>query len=86
MKEDEDGLFWMSLEDFAAEFTSLYVCRTFDSGTWQTLVDVKDKFKDHDGLPSRANKDAKLSNNPQFKLTLTKKSRLFIMLTQFTPK
>lgn len=76
----------MSLEDFAAEFTSLYICRTFDCGSWKELINVKDSFRNHDGLPSRKNAEAKLSNNPQFVLNLSKTSRVFIMLTQFKTK
>jgi len=37
----EDGIFWMSLDDFVYEFKALYVCRIFDKNLWKTIPTIK---------------------------------------------
>ena len=37
----EDGVFWMSLEDFAYEFKSVYICRIFDPKIWKTCPQIE---------------------------------------------
>ena len=37
---DNDGEFWMSLDDFSRHFKNIYVCRLFDDGIWnETHID-----------------------------------------------
>lgn len=35
-EDSEDGVFWMSVNDFVYEFKTLYVCRIFDEKIWKT--------------------------------------------------
>lgn len=76
----------MDIEDFMAEFSSLYVCRRFDPANWKSLLDTKGVFDNCDGLPSSKNLEAKLSNNPQFGIKVTKACSVYINLSQFKSK
>jgi len=77
-----DGTFWMSLMDFMFYFDNLYICRLFDEGWNCKSVEGIWKDKTAPGLPSENNPSAEVVNNPQYLLTITKPSTLFIMLTQ----
>lgn len=35
-KQEQDGIFWMPLEDFIYEFKSLYICSVFDD-RWKKI-------------------------------------------------
>ena len=40
--DEDDGMFWMSFDDFCHSFRHLYVCRYFDPNLWQEI-----KFVEH---------------------------------------
>eukprot|EP01022_Parablepharisma_sp_SALTPOND_P028425 TRINITY_DN70944_c4_g1_i1.p1 TRINITY_DN70944_c4_g1~~TRINITY_DN70944_c4_g1_i1.p1 ORF type:complete len:1780 (-),score=174.97 TRINITY_DN70944_c4_g1_i1:1708-7047(-) len=81
-EEKDDGAFWMSLQDFVSEYANLYVCRIFDdkwkfmaqSGVWEGKTAA--------GLPCRANRGAKIENNPHYLLRVTRPCTMFVKLTQ----
>lgn len=81
--EKPDGIFWISLEDFVWEFKNLYVCRIFDDPKWKKL-EVQGEWVGSKaaGFPCKDNPKAKVENNPQYLLTVTKQSTVFISLTQ----
>jgi len=81
----DDGEFWMSVEDFAYEFKSLYVCRIFDPKIWFTIPDIEGawvKGVSSAGLPMRSNPNVDMTKNPHFGLRVKKKCKAFIVLTQ----
>jgi hypothetical protein len=77
-----DGIFWMDLDDFLENFSYLYVCRIMKH--WHQ-EEIKDEWKGEtaEGLPTAANRTAKLEKNPQFVINITKPAPLFIQMTQF---
>jgi hypothetical protein len=83
-QDSDDGIFWMSFEDFVWEFKNLYVCRIFPTDLWLKLPKVEDVWEGREaaGLPSRANPRAVFGDNPQYQLTVTKACTVFIELTQ----
>ena len=80
----EDGAFWMAIDDFLYEFKYLYVCRIFDEKNWCNLEPLDGEWNGITaaGLPTKDNPKAKLQNNPQFTITVTKKCTAFITLVQ----
>lgn len=83
-QDSDDGIFWMSFEDFVWEFKSLYICRIFPSDLWLKLPKIDDVWEGREaaGLPSRANPRAVFGDNPQYQLTVSKACTVFIELTQ----
>jgi hypothetical protein len=88
-KEDsDDGLFWISFDDFLCNYEQIYVCRKFktveEGGTWYKYSAVSEwKGVTAGGCLNSSNKNAEF--NPQFALPLTKPSNVFITLTQIQP-
>jgi len=82
-QEKDDGIFWMSLDDFVYEFANLYIARLFDPSKWTELTLQNGRWEGDTaaGLPCRANPKAQFSNNPQFIVTLTKPCTIFARLT-----
>lgn len=39
-----DGMFWMSVEDFVYEYRALYVCRTFPKDIWTEIPKISVKY------------------------------------------
>eukprot|EP01017_Pseudomicrothorax_dubius_P040658 TRINITY_DN6396_c0_g1_i2.p1 TRINITY_DN6396_c0_g1~~TRINITY_DN6396_c0_g1_i2.p1 ORF type:complete len:257 (-),score=63.04 TRINITY_DN6396_c0_g1_i2:90-860(-) len=80
-----DGCFWMCVEDFIDEknFKNFYVCRIFDPTIW-TKYELKGKWDEATagGFPNPQNTAAKLEKNPQYGLKASKKTTVFIELTQ----
>ena len=82
-EDKPDGIFWMSLEDFVWEYKNLYVCRIFDDPKWKKLEIVGEwTGKKAAGFPCKDNPQARIGDNPQFCLKLSKQSTGFISLTQ----
>jgi hypothetical protein len=82
-EEKPDGIFWMSLEDFSWEYKNLYICRIFDDPKWKKLeANGEWTGKRAAGFPCKDNPGAKVEDNPQYALKLSKSSLAFITLTQ----
>jgi len=78
-----DGVFWMEIIDFTQQFSNLYVCRLLDEKEGWKEFKVRGKWEgaSAEGLPSRANPNARLDFNPQYCITVTKPCDGFISLT-----
>lgn len=74
----------MCIEDFLYEFKYLYVCRIFEENLWRNLEPINGEWNGVTaaGLPTKDNPKAKLQNNPQYLITVKKKSTAFITLIQ----
>lgn len=81
---EEDGAFWMCLEDFVYEYRALYVCRIFDPKIWSTIGPIPGKWegKTAAGLPTKDNPKAVVANNPQYGIRAEKRTTVFIELRQ----
>eukprot|EP00743_Colponemidia_sp_Colp-15_P010872 GILK01012038.1.p1 GENE.GILK01012038.1~~GILK01012038.1.p1 ORF type:complete len:1948 (-),score=270.98 GILK01012038.1:81-5924(-) len=73
-----EGSFWMSFEDFLMEFSHVYVCRLF-SDQWikQTLFSAW-----YGKTAGGCGNYESFGENPQFLLTVTKPTNIFISLAQ----
>jgi len=82
LQQKEDGVFWMSLEDFIENYSYLYICRILNAKSGWTEQKANSWWRGQtaEGLPSKANPKAKLYKNPQFTITVTKACNGFIML------
>ena len=80
---EEDGTFWMNIDDVVYEFKSLYVCMLFEDSIWKKK-DFKGKWegKKAAGLPSKNYTNVKMKNNPQYGVKVSNKSILFVELIQ----
>ena len=90
----EDGTFWMEFSDWFANFTKIYVCKIFPA-TWNQFsitsewkgttaggaypVQADRDEENKEGTVSMDSND-KWFNNPQFRLTVTKKTQIIISL------
>ena len=73
----------MSLEDFVWEYKNLYICRIFDDPKWKKLeIQSAWEGKKAAGFPCKDNPQAKVGDNPQYLLSITKPSIAFISLAQ----
>lgn len=79
---EDDGVFWMDLNNFMAEFECIYVCRAFNESAGWNCIRIDDKWVDKyaAGLPSRENKTCVMSNNPQYMITVTKPGTAYLVL------
>jgi len=82
-KDDEDGTFWISFDDFCLAFRSLYVCHYFNPKIWSN-VEIQScwKGKTAAGLPTKHNLDAKVDRNPQWILDLQRPLDLHVKVSQ----
>jgi len=80
----EDGVFWMSLQDFVYEFKCIYVCRIFDTKLWKSMPTIQGEWKGTSaaGLPNKANPNADMSKNPHYGIKVNKRCSIFVALTQ----
>jgi calpain, invertebrate len=90
-----DGNWWMKYDDFCAHFNKLYLCKIFPS-TWSQYsiagewagnsaggpypVEAEPEPDNHDG--PRNDTNDKWFNNPQFRLSVSKKTNLILSLMQ----
>lgn len=79
-----DGVFWMTVDDFIDNFKYLYICRTLSKNQgWNKIIEKGAwKGKTAAGLPSRANPNVKLANNPQYQIVVSRPCQGFISLEQ----
>jgi len=84
VEQKNDGVFWMSLDDFIENFSYLYVTRILSTKTGWTHKEVAAWWRGStaEGLPSKANPKARLDKNPQFEVRVTKSCNGFISLLQ----
>lgn len=84
VEEKDDGIFWMSLEDFVWEYKSLYICRIFDDPKWNNLPEIEGAWSGirAAGLPCRDNPQIEFGDNPQYVLKVSRPCTAFIVLTQ----
>lgn len=78
---EDDGLFWMDFNDFVEEFRCVYVCRCFDRSAGWTVTNIDGEWTgDHAaGLPTKNNKNCKVSNNPQYQLEVSQPGKAYIV-------
>ena len=73
-----DGEFWMPFKDFAQHFLYVFVCRVFDDSTLHLRSEGEWKGATAAGGPANKN----MKGNPQYHITVTAPTHLFITLTQ----
>ena len=81
IENKDDGIFWMTFQDFMLQFSSLYACKIFDH-TW-----ALDLFSDSwgEGRDGGCSNYDTVMQNPHYLVTLTAPTTLFIMLIQVVP-
>jgi len=91
-----DGNWWMDYKDWKANYNKVYVCKIFPSTWSQFSIRGEWVGKTHGGpYPTEADRDEeskeakthldtneKWFNNPQYRLTVTKKTQVIISLMQ----
>jgi len=91
-----DGNWWMRYEDFCAHFNKLYLCKIFPStyaqysihGEWvENFAGGPYPFEveadnDKSKEPAKNDSNDRWFNNPQFRLSVTKRTNLIISLMQ----
>lgn len=76
----DDGIFWMTIEDFILEFKSMYVCAVFDETKWLKMGPINGQWTDDNSFGTPNNMGA--DKNPHYGIRVTKKCFLFVSLTQ----
>lgn len=78
----EDGIFWMDFNDFVDEFDTIYACRVYneENGWFCTLTNGKWEGAYAEGCPTKENPRAKLENNPNYSLTVSKPGKGFLVM------
>ena len=77
-----DGIFWMDFNDFLFEFDTVYVCRSLtEKQGWKNL-NIQDQWvgKYACGLPTKANRKAKMAEAPQYSITINKPGKGFVIM------
>ncbi len=77
----DDGIFWMSFDDFVTRFTSVYVCRIFIDQRW-TSYDLHGKWSSSDGTAAGCSNHKRFHCNPQLELVLDQSTDLLVQLHQ----
>ena len=70
-----DGVFWMNASDFVDEFDNIYICRKFDK-RW-TVIYIEDYCLNEYALNTHG-----FEMFPQYEVSITKPSAIFIKMTQ----
>lgn len=79
---ENDGIFWMDFNDFLYEFKAVHVCRGMSEKNGWHSINIHDEWvgKYAGGLPSKKNKSAKMTDAPQYCITITKPGKGFLVL------
>ena len=92
---EDDGTWWMRFDDWYMNYNQVYVCKIFPAA-WQQFS-IQSKWEgnaaggpyppmiDRDettGVHSQLDTNDKWFNNPQFRLSVTKKTQVYISLMQ----
>jgi len=92
---EDDGTWWMRYDDWYANYNKVYICKIFPeswqqfsiTGQWEgnsaggpypPMVDRDETT----GIHTRLDTNDKWFNNPQFRLSVTKKTQVYISLMQ----
>eukprot|EP01155_Anaeramoeba_flamelloides_P003187 Anaeramoba_flamelloidesa1061183_52.p1 GENE.a1061183_52~~a1061183_52.p1 ORF type:complete len:608 (-),score=147.56 a1061183_52:33-1682(-) len=78
-----DGSFWMTFADFTQNFKNIYICRIFDPNLWNKKI-FNDEWVGESAAGCTNNENC--DKNPQYWLTIKKKTQCFISLTQEDPR
>jgi calpain-9 len=91
-----DGNWWMAWEDWKQHYNRVYVCKLFPQGWQQFSIAGKweqntaggpypvqaDRDEEAKGSHSKMDTNDRWFNNPQYRLTVTKKTQVIISLMQ----
>lgn len=79
---EDDGIFWMEFGDFLSEFDEIYIGRNLTESKGWKNISVIDAWKGKyaGGLPSKQNKGAKMTEAPQFAITINKPGKGFLVM------
>jgi hypothetical protein len=75
----DDGLFWMSFDDFVYHFCTVYMCRIFSGSDWHSRK-LEGEWKGTSA--AGCSNYHKVGLNPQYQLVVTKKTNVVVTLTQ----
>jgi len=82
---NDDGIFWMSFDDFCVNFRNVYVCRLFktvaEGGTWYKYT-AAGAWSVADGTAGGCPNVPTCSDNPHYALQVDSKSTVFLSLSQ----
>lgn len=94
----DDGTWWMKFEDWCYNYTKMYLCKIFPAAWSQYSITSewrgntaggpypvgadRDEETKGDGNTVKFDSNDRWFNNPQFRLTVTKKTHLIISLMQ----
>ncbi|KAJ6242858.1 calpain-15 [Anaeramoeba flamelloides] len=82
-KDEDDGTFWMSFQDFVKEYRNLYVCKLFPN-SWSSVT-FAGKWKGETAGGCLNFKDS-CYKNPHYLLSIDMPTHCYITLTQQPPK
>lgn len=95
----KDGTWWMAFEDWVKHYNRLFICRVFPDKWHKFSIDGRWEGKTAGGPPPgqpekeegisehiKIDSDDKWFNNPQYRITIKKKTHLFISLMQADQK
>ena len=84
-KEMDDGIFWMSFEDFVQNFTDIYVCRLFKTvsqgGKWHRYF-ARGEWSAAAGTACGSTNNPGAEQNPQFYIQAKSACSIFVSLSQ----
>ena len=78
----DDGIFWIELDDFIEQFDNLYICYTLSTADgWKKFaIDGEWKGSSSQGIPTSQNKGAKIDLLPQYNICIQKPCQGYISL------
>ena len=77
---EDDGAFWMSLDDFVNNYSSVSIVRIYESPTWKKIsISCGWRGITAGGCPNHPDT---YRNNPQFKLTVPRSTKATISMQQ----
>lgn len=79
---EDDGIFWMEFGDFLSEYDEIYIGRNLTESKGWKNISVIDAWKGKyaGGLPSKENRGAKMTEAPQFAITINKPGKGFLVM------
>ena len=89
-----DGNWWMEFKDFCAHFNKVYLCKIFPSSWSQYAINGEwdpktaggpypvEAKSTNEGTPVKMDTNDRWFNNPQYRITVTKKTNMIFSLMQ----